>query len=477
MSQISDYEGFPIRRKRRDFAAAEVDAPWSGEVFPGEVFADDKFAESKQDEPADAPPAIIGAEDGWNLNKAHFITFIALFLFSVVLYFRPYELFAALSSYTSMAFYIGVATLAVYVPSQFVAEGNLTARPREINLILLFVVAAFLSMPLASSPGEAYDTFTEVLLKAIVIFIVFVNAVRTEWRFKLLIWLAFAVSLYLSFFALSDYSNGNFREGSADWNNQRIGGAIGALFGNSNDLALHLVTMVPLAVGFGFATKNLLKRILYLGFAVMFVAATVVTFSRGGFIGLFFTMLVLARKLGRKNKFLSAGALVVAITALLIFAPASYSSRLSSIFNTASDFTGSSTQRTEILKRSIWVTLRYPLTGVGLGNFHFKSVQELVTHNAYTQVSSEMGIAALVVYVMFMVYPLRRLRKIEEQTLEDPERRKFHYWSIGIQASIVAYMTTSFFASVAYYWYIYYIIGYAVALRRLYYVEQVKNAQ
>ena len=472
MSQISDYEGFPIRRKRPDLAAADADAPW-----PGEVFVEDKFAEAKKDAPAEPPRAIIGAEDGWKLTKGHLITFIALFLFSIVLYFRPYELITALASFKSMAFYIGVITLAIYVPSQFIADGNLTARPREINMILLFVVAAFLSMPLATSPGEAWDTFSEILLKAVVIFIVIVNVIRTEWRFKMLVWLAFVVSAYLSYWAVSDYSNGIFREGSAYWNNQRIGGAIRGLFGNSNDLALHLVTMMPLAVGFAFASRGVLRKLLYLVLAGMFTAAVIVTFSRGGFLGLMFALLVLARKLGRKNKFLSTGALVVAISAVLILAPGSYFGRISSIVNSGADFTGSSSQRTEILKRSILVTLRYPLTGVGMGNFHFKSVHELVTHNAYTQVSSEMGIPALIVYLMLMIYPLRRLRRIEAETLDDPQRRKYYYWAIGIQASIVAYMVASFFASVAYYWYIYYLVGYAVALRRLYYVEQVKNVQ
>ncbi len=118
------------------------------------------------------------------------------------------------------------------------------------------------------------------------------------------------------------------------------------------------------------------------------------------------------------------------------------------------------------------MTLRYPLFGVGLGNFHYKSVHELVTHNAYTQVSSEMGIPALVIYVMLMVYPLRRLREIEAETFDKPDMRKFHYWSIGIQASIVAYMVSSFFGAVAYQWYIYYIVGYAVAMRRLYFLTQ-----
>jgi len=463
LSQTGDYESL-VNPQRKQATAAIA------EEFP--VRTEPAVTETPTEEEKPEKPAEIGAVDGWSLSNGHGLTFIALFIFSIILYFRPYELIPALESFTQMAFFFGVLTLAIYVPSQLILEGNLTARPREIHLILLLCLAAFLSMPLATSPGEAYTEFTDLLLKAIVIFIVIVNVIRTELRLKLLIWLAFAVSLYLSFNAVNDYMTGNFREGSAFYNNLRIGGAIQGLFGNSNDLALHLVTMVPLAIGFAFATKKSLRRLLYLGSAVVFVAAIVVTFSRGGFLGLFVAALVLVRKIGRKNKFLSTGALVVALLAVLVLAPGGYSDRLSTIFSSESDTTGSSSQRTEILKRSIWVTLRYPLTGVGVGNFHYKSVHELVTHNAYTQVSSEMGIPALVIYIMLMVYPLRRLREIEKATVDIEEKRKLHYWSIGIQASIIAYMVSSFFGAVAYQWYIYYIVGYAVALRRIYYVDQ-----
>ena len=467
MSQTGDYESLVNPHRKQATAAIAEEFP----VKPPPTATDEPTKDETKDEKAKAPLEI-GAVDGWSLRNGHGLTFIALFLFSVVLYFRPYELIPALSSFLQMAFFFGVLTLAIYFPTQLMLEGNLTARPREVHLILLLCLAAFLSMPLATSPGEAYTEFTDVLLKAIVIFIVFVNVVRTENRLRLMIWLAFAVSVYLSYYAIADYMTGNFREGSAFYNNQRIGGVIRGLFGNSNDLALHLVTMVPLTIGFAFATKKTLRRLLYIGCAVLFIAGVVVTFSRGGFLGLFIAGLVLVRKIGRKNKTLSTGALVAVLLLLLALAPATYSSRLSTIFSSESDTTGSSSQRTEILKRSILVTLRYPLFGVGVGNFHYKSVQELVTHNAYTQVSSEMGIPALVIYIMLMVYPVRRLREIEAATADIAEKRKLHYWSIGIQASIIAYMVSSFFGAVAYQWYIYYLVGYAVALRRIYYVDQ-----
>lgn len=469
MSQTGDYESL-VNPQRKPAEAA------ISEEFP--VRQKPAVIETPTDEKPEAPAqSEVGAVDGWSLRNGHLLTFIALFFFSVVLYFRPYELVPSLSQYTQMAFFFGVITLCIYFPTQIIVDGNLTARPREVNLILLFCLAAFLSMPLATNPGEAYKEFSEVLLKAIVIFIVLVNVIRTEARLKLLIWLAFAVSIYLSFYAISDYTTGNFRAGNAYYNNVRIAGVIGGIFGNSNDLALHLATMIPLAVGFALASKSFLRKILYIASAVLFVSAIVVTFSRGGFLGLFIAALVLTRKIGRRNKFLSTAALVITMLTLLTFAPGSYLGRVSTIFNSAADVTGSSSQRTEILIRSIMVTLRYPLFGVGVGNFHYKSVQELVSHNAYTQVSAEMGIPALVIYVMLMVYPLRRLRQVERETQDRPDKRKFYYWSIGIQTAIIAYMVSSFFASVAYQWYIYYLVGYAVALRRLYYLDQHAERQ
>jgi surface polysaccharide O-acyltransferase-like enzyme len=79
-----------------------------------------------------------------------------------------------------------------------------------------------------------------------------------------------------------------------------------------------------------------------------------------------------------------------------------------------------------------------------------------------------MGAAALVVYVLYIVTPLRRLRAIARETFEARRTSHFYYLAAGLLASLVGYMVASFFASVAYYWNIYYLVGYAVCLRRLY---------
>ncbi len=418
-------------------------------------------------------PSFMELEAGkWTARRGHGLTFVCLFVFSIVLFLRPYELIPSLSSLKSMAFYVGIVTLAVFAVTQVATEGNLTARPREVNMVLLMGLAALLSIPMAIDPAEAWKEFSELVIKTVLIFLVIVNVVRTEWRMRFLWFLILGVSIYLSISLISDYQAGVFKIGEAETNTQRVAGAIKGLFDNSNDLALHLVTIIPIAFVLGIEKKGLIRKIVYFPITLLMVAAVIITFSRGGFLGLIAMTLVLARKLSRRNKGAAIATLVLGVVFFFAVAPATYSGRLATIFDSASDLTGSSSQRTQVLKRSILVALRYPLFGVGVGNFHHKSFQELGTHNAYTQVASETGIAAMICYIILLVHPLRKLRLMEREMYERNESSHYYYLSIGLQASLVGYMVASFFAAVAYQWYVYYLVGYAIALRRIYYLEQ-----
>ena len=131
--------------------------------------------------------------------------------------------------------------------------------------------------------------------------------------------------------------------------------------------------------------------------------------------------------------------------------------------------------RLDDLKRSVFIAARHPVVGVGMDNYILFSNANKVTHNAYTQVAAEMGAAALVIYILFIVAPFKGLRKIEQQSFGNKSERRFFYAATALQASLVGYMVASFFASVAFLWYIYYIVAYAVCLRRIYDSAMEKN--
>ena len=200
-------------------------------------------------------------------------------------------------------------------------------------------------------------------------------------------------------------------------------------------------------------------------------ARNFVTYSRGGFLGLLAAMAVLVWKLGRKNRLNVTIASVVVGGLTLLLAPGNYGLRMLSIFVPGLDPVGSSDQRKELLERSIIVTLRNPW-GIGIGNFPIVGIHNLVSHNAFTQVSSELGILGLIAYLVFIISPFRKLGAIERTLAQQDEHGWFYYLAIGLQAGIVAYLVSTFFASVAYNWFIYYLIAYAVAFRRVYGIER-----
>ena len=65
-----------------------------------------------------------------------------------------------------------------------------------------------------------------------------------------------------------------------------------------------------------------------------------------------------------------------------------------------SEAEGSALQRKELFFRSLEVTAKHPLLGIGPGNFPIISGIWHVTHNSYTQISAEGGIPAFVLYLL-----------------------------------------------------------------------------
>jgi len=406
------------------------------------------------------------SNENWLRRNGHTFSYLGLYLFSILVLFRPYELVPQLSFLAATAFYFASATLLIYVPTQLATEGNLTVMSTEVKAILALTFLALLTMPIAKDPPTAWAVFNDTFIKAVLMFIVMVNVLRTRRRLMGLMWLSLATAFVLSYQALDLYMKGDFlAEG------YRSGAEIGGMFGNPNDLALHLVTMIPLAVCLGIASKSRIMRLVYFACAALFVAANFVTYSRGGFLGLIAAAVMLAWKLGRKNrlKVMAVSGFVGLLVILL--APGNYGLRILSIFIPGLDPVGSSDQRRELLERSILVTLRNPW-GIGIGNFPIVGVRNLVTHNAFTQVSSEIGLLGLLAYLIFMVSPFRKLGAIERTLSAKNEHDWFYYLAIGLQASIVGYLVSSFFVAVAYNWFIYYLIAYAVAFRRIYQIEK-----
>lgn len=463
--ELPDYEPVTPSRGQRRFSSTDTEDGSSQirAVEPIVVLSTPQthsaaraVSETRKDSPASSQSAPTLPAASWVLKRGHSLTYLGLFVFTFLVYFRPYELFPSLAWLSRSALVVAVLTLAVFIPSQLSLENRITARPREIKLVLALLLTGLLSIPLALEPARAFQSLVE-FFKVILMFVVMVNVVRTEKRLRWLILLVLFVSCVLSLAAVNDYAHGNLV-----LQGRRIAGLIGGLFSNPNDLALHLVTMIPISLTLFLGSRGPLRKSLHLSCALLLMIGMVATFSRGGFLGFVCVIGFLSWKLARRNRIVFGVIALIVVMAAVALAPSAYRSRLA----TTSD--DSAAARTDDLKRSVLVAARHPLFGVGMDNYILYSNVNKATHNAYTQVAAEMGFAAFLIYFWFLFTPFGRLRRIEQATGTGKRKPSVYYLAIGLQASLVGYMVVSFFASVAYQWYVYYLVAYAICLQRIY---------
>lgn len=452
-----DYEPVrPSRWKVPPQEEAEITADWSPRT--GKAVGERQPVTSVKQSPAQGESQVAPT-----IKRGHAVSYGLLFVYLVFVYFRPYELLPALAPLIAVVFWLGLTVLVAFIPLQLALENSLTIRPREVNIILGLTLLAMLSVIFASSRAVAWQEFSFVFIKAIFMFIIMVNVVRNENRLRGLLLLAISVGCVISLTAVNKYRLGQFDPGDELG---RTVGNIGGMFGNQNDMALHLVTMIPIAVALLLSTRNIFKKVIYLACILLMLAGNFVTFSRGAFLGLIAGGAVFVWKLSRRNLALSLVFVVIALASALVLAPGSYGGRVSSILRPSGDESAST--RKQLLLDSLYVSLRHPLLGVGMGNSRVLLSRGQVSHNAYTQMASEVGLAALIFYVMLMIVPLKSLRRIERETAKTRQDTRFYYLAVGLQVSLICYMVTSFFLSVAYQWNVYFLVAYAVCLRRIY---------
>jgi hypothetical protein len=249
-----------------------------------------------------------------------------------------------------MALIVALATLGFFVPTQLSLEGTLTARSTEVNLVLLFCLTALLSIPLAINRFVAWQEFSGTFIRCIIIFVVIVNSVRTRARLKGLLLIALASGIWLSVEAIND-----FRLGLATVDGYRAGGRGSGIFGNTNDMALHVVTLFPIAIALLFAARSLTRKLLFGACATVMLAAIVLSYSRGAFLGLIVVLIFMAMKLGRRHRVGIVLAVLGLAAVVLLFAPDNYGGRLLSIFMPSLDPGGSSDARRGELWRSLYI--------------------------------------------------------------------------------------------------------------------------
>jgi O-antigen ligase len=342
----------------------------------------------------------------------------------------------------------------------------------EVAGVMAFAAVMVGTVPLSTWPGGSFAVFSELFIKIVIILVVMINTLTTPERIQRVIVLLTLGASYVATRAVIDYVRGvNLVEGN------RIGGAISGLFGNPNDMALNLVTFLPLAIAVGLRREHRALRLVALCGIPFIAAAIIFTKSRGGLLGLLAMLAVLLFQMRRLRPALAVIILTAGLATLPVL-PTTFTERMSSIFNPEQDPTGSREARKTLLREGFATFLAHPFTGVGAGQFQNYGTDGQQpswrqTHNAPLQVAAELGIVGLAVF-LFLLWTafkacriaLRAVRESRGTNRMDPKRAAWIELNAAMTlAALTGWFVAAMFASVAYYWTFYLLLGVAASIR------------
>jgi O-antigen ligase len=237
---------------------------------------------------------------------------------------------------------------------------------------------------------------------------------------------------------------------------------VSGTIGNSNDLAAHVLLLLPFA-GYLLQDKKIPYAIRIFMWPVMGYGVWTIfrTGSRGALIALAIMTLFILARASLTQRLIAAVAAVGLAMSLPVILPGSTMDRLNSLFGGVEhrEAEESADSREYLLQKSIEYTKRFPIFGVGpeqfpnfegnesksagkVGNWHN-------THNTYTQVSSENGIPALIFFVAGIVSAFRLVSKVYRRA-RDAKQKEMANVAFYYMLSMVGFMAASIFLSHAY---------------------------
>ena len=405
--------------------------------------------------------SVSGSAHRRSAPSAHTVAYAGLILFTVLLYARPNDLLP-IGTFPIVKI-MTIGTLAVFFVERLVSGGPLSVMPKPFKYLLALAALVVLSIPVGLDPSASFDAFTDVFLKTVLVFLLMINVVTSFRRLRLMMEVTVLSGTFVALISLSDFLQGKNLVGG-----YRATGGVGGIFGNPNDLALALNVLLPLAIGLALSRPSPFTKLVYGGCAALLAVTSVVTYSRAGFITMVVAGGFLLVKVARRSPVAWVfGALAAA--AIVVSSPG----RVFTLFQgSGGDLSAadSATARWNLVTRSIEVAGANPIRwtfGVGIGNFGIVSIRDQVNHNAYLEVFNEVGLPAMICYTLFLFSVLRITGVIGARYRKARGHRQVWLTATTIQTSLVAYAVGSSFASVAFFWYLYYPAAFAVCLQQI----------
>ena len=255
----------------------------------------------------------------------------------------------------------------------------------------------------------------------------------------------------------------------------RLGLGTGAdTLSDANFLGLYLVIGLPM-IWFSASIRRGIMRAGLICLMLPVLAGMARTGSRSALLTLAVgALFFFAFATSRQRAMMIAGGTAFLVCAVL-FLPPKIVQRFSTYFNAnteaGAEAADSAEARKTLLIRSLELTAKHPLFGVGPGEFMDAEAKDAAakgkrgmwhfTHNSYTELSSECGVTGLVLYLIAIWRAYRGLSPLRDRF----PRAKVRRAALVVQIAVVMAAVGAFFLSIAYGGIVYGIVGLSAVMQ------------
>lgn len=334
-------------------------------------------------------------------------------------------------------------------------------------LLLLLGVHFTITTSLAWAPDAAWNQWDKVMKIMLFTFITPMLIYGRQKIHALLLVIALSIGFYgLKGGIFSIVTGGAFR----------VWGPGRSFIGDNNSLGLAMIMVLPMLIFLAREENRAwLRKGLYIvaGFTVI---AIIFTYSRGAWLGLacispflFFNF---------KKKFL---VLVLLIPVALIgsqLLPDRVYERAGTIRTYEED--ASAMGRIQAWGAAYHIANSFPLTGGGFQNWRnpdmwsqyadpehlWGHVVPRATHSIYFDMLGDHGWVGLILFVGLLYYTYTRLRRLQKLTEGKPDQEWIGNYALCLRISLIGYMTTGAFLSLAYFDLFYALVALTAILQR-----------
>ena len=405
-----------------------------------------------------------------------FSPYYGLLVWTWISYFNPHRFAWGVAYGFPVAEVIAVPTLAGLI---FAGDSNRRIFKRETFLLLglwMWFVITFLvakQTPLFADhvvAGQAeLERVSKILLMTMVTMILVTSVKRLKYL-ALVIGMSFgALGIKGALFGIRTGGEG------------LVWGPPSSFVSDNNDLALAINMSLPILFFLAREEKNrILRFVLWFSFLAS-IFSVILTYSRGGLLGLATVLSILAIK--AKRKLLATACLVATAFVLMTYAPEKWMTRMETFMGGQLDT--SAQGRINAWRFSFNLAKDYPLTGGGFGTFTTDLFHRYAPdpldfhgpHSIYFQVMAEQGFVGLTLFVVLLgstIYSLRRLRR---RTGDIPGAEQLVPYTHAFEVGLYAFLVGGAFLGRAYFDLWFQLVACCVVLKILYGKERLRAAE